>query len=248
MKAKGYKRNPETIEKLYEWIKKIVDSFTLFNVGVQKTGINEIAKNELKESDYYIKLYFEGLKKQINDDLIFSRIIQDYEELKDYLDDKYFSDEIMQKFEQGQLKISDIQDSDIINKWLSMNVRTEILSYLKEKINSIKETEPQETGKKSIHKGLTHKRQVLILYYLGFIDNIPLDSDQKKGKLISRIVDKSEKNTKDQFTYWNINSDHSPIKKNNLQFVYNLFTELELHEIASRIEKDIQELKKIQKK
>ena len=71
-----------------------------------------------------------------------------------------------------------------------------------DKINNLKIGENPENEKKN---KLSHKQQILVLFYLGFFDlpKIKELSNQKKAKIISAIINKDEKNTSDYIRYYN---------------------------------------------
>ncbi len=85
----------------------------------------------------------------------------------------------------------------------------------------------------------THKQQILILHYLGILDKYDI-STVKKGLLFSKLLNKNDKNTEDHIRYVSGKIDKNEIKtRNNLEFVYKLFEELELTELAVLVKRDM---------
>jgi len=92
----------------------------------------------------------------------------------------------------------------------------------------------------------THKQQMLILHYLGVIKKINLLTQKKvnQAKLISYLLNRSEKNTKTFIETMNLkmadkDKDVAMTPK-NLEFVYNLFTDIGLIDLANKVQKDLE--------
>ena len=97
----------------------------------------------------------------------------------------------------------------------------------------------QSDKKKHKREETTHKQQILILHYLGILDKYDI-STVKKGLLFSKLLNKNDKNTEDHIRYVSGKIDKNEIKtRNNLEFVYKLFEELELTELAVLVKRDM---------
>lgn len=115
--------------------------------------------------------------------------------------------------------------------------------FLKEHVE-IHETNSVEVENISTVKKSTHKQQILILHYLGFLDKIESlhITQEKKAELLSIILNRGSKNTKTFFTNIKLvmeNEDiHTAKTPKNLDFVENLFIELGLQELAQKVQDD----------
>ena len=116
------------------------------------------------------------------------------------------------------------------------------LSDLKDKMRDEKHIEEFHNKKKK-RKETTHKQQVLILHYLGILDQLK-NPTIKKGILFSALLNMDKKNTEDYIRNVGGKTEKNEIKtRNNLEFVYNLFEELEMTELASQVKIDIDKIK-----
>jgi len=115
---------------------------------------------------------------------------------------------------------------------LEKEVDSLILDY--EKINDLK---PDETDLKKLKEdNLSHKQQILLLFNLGFFDlpKIKELSIQKKGRIISAIINRDEKNASDYIRYFNgknIESKYECKTPTNLKAVNQILKEVGLPEI-----------------
>lgn len=97
--------------------------------------------------------------------------------------------------------------------------------------------------KKKKRKETTHKQQLLILHYLGILDQLK-NTTVNKGILFSVLLNKDKKNTEDYTRYVGGKIEENEIKtRNNLEFVYNLFDQLDMTELAGQVKRDIDKLK-----
>ena len=84
---------------------------------------------------------------------------------------------------------------------------------------------------------------MLILHYIGILDQYNLTTS-KKGSLFSKLLNKNDKNTEDYIRYVSGKVDQNSIKtRKNLKFIYNLFLELEMTDLAEKVKRDIDKLK-----
>ncbi len=100
-------------------------------------------------------------------------------------------------------------------------------------------------GGKNISKkeNTSHKQQILILHYLGILDQHNI-TNVKKGLLFSKLLNKNDKNTENYIRYVDGKIDEKGIKtRNNLVYVYNLFEDLGLNNEAAKAKADIDKLK-----
>jgi ribosomal protein S8 len=90
------------------------------------------------------------------------------------------------------------------------------------------------------------KQQVLILYYLGFLKEIDLDTT-KKSKLISKLLNRHEQNIRACLTYIDsVKVEESDIKtKGNLEVVRNIFEQVGMANAISLIDKDLENIYKL---
>ncbi|MCJ7447161.1 MAG: hypothetical protein MUO72_05695 [Bacteroidales bacterium] len=102
-----------------------------------------------------------------------------------------------------------------------------------------------EQSKREVQKEseTTTKQQVLILYYLGVLKKIDLDTT-KKSKLLSKLINRHEQNIRDCLTYMErMNDEYSEIKtKGNLEAVRSIFEQLGMTKEISLIDKDLKSI------
>ena len=93
---------------------------------------------------------------------------------------------------------------------------------------------------------LSTKQKVLILHYLGLIDSIDLIT-QKKAKILSVLLERSEQDIKSGITYVNARKiEKNDIKtKNNIHTVKKLFEELRISNYNEKIDRDLEKLEKL---
>ena len=115
-----------------------------------------------------------------------------------------------------------------------------LTEWLKERKNQFQKTELKTAP--TIKS--THKQQMLILHYLGFLDKIHvlLPTLEKRAELLTYILNRDIKNTKTYFSLINLflNEKDKDIVKtpNNLDFVEKVFLELGLQEFAQNVKED----------
>jgi hypothetical protein len=101
----------------------------------------------------------------------------------------------------------------------------------------------RKAGKKS--EETPTKQQILLLHYLGIIDNIDLDN-KRKSLLLSKLLNRNNQNVRDYLTYVDTKIDYSDIKtKNNLEAVRKIFEEVGLTNEMELVTKDLEKLYKI---
>jgi hypothetical protein len=116
------------------------------------------------------------------------------------------------------------------------------LRAISDKIRDEKHIEEYHNKKKK-RKETTHKQQILILHYLGILDQLK-NTTVNKGLLFSDLLNMDKKNTEDYIRYVGGKIEENEIKtRNNLEFVYKLFDELEMTELAGQVKRDIDKLK-----
>jgi len=162
--------------------------------------INKIKKFTGKKQDFY-KLSLENIRENLKkyntpeekyNFLITEniKIIECKIKMKQEIDKTYPQEEQINSFFPDLLGIEELEK--------------EVDSLIKDykKINNLKIGENPENEKKN---KLSHKQQILVLFYLGFFDlpKIKELSNQKKAKIISAIINKDEKNTSDYIRYYN---------------------------------------------
>ena len=98
-------------------------------------------------------------------------------------------------------------------------------------------------NKKQKSEETTHKQQILILHYLGILDQFNI-ATVKKGRLFSQLLNRNDKNTEDYIRYVDGKIDGKGNKTiNNLEYVYNLFEDLGFRNEATKVKADIDKLK-----
>ena len=73
------------------------------------------------------------------------------------------------------------------------------------------------------HSETSLKQQILILHYLGILENLETSTNKNKIHLISKLLNRSESKVKTFLTYLGHNSEHNAITPDNLEYVINLF-------------------------
>ncbi|MFV5686633.1 hypothetical protein ACM55I_14445 [Flavobacterium sp. GB2R13] len=97
-------------------------------------------------------------------------------------------------------------------------------------------TSPQKAEKKN--EGLSHKEKMLALYYLG-LDMRKFRNNLQSAKILSKILDLDESNTKDNLTYFD--GINCKVKtETNLKKVLDLFEHKDFKEIHVAITKDLE--------
>jgi len=123
-----------------------------------------------------------------------------------------------------------------------MKKRSSLVSRIMDKAREDRHLEEYHNKKKK-RKETTHKQQILILHYLGILDQLK-NTTVNKGILFSDLLNMDKKNTEDYIRYVGGKIEENEIKtKNNLEFVYNLFDELDMTELAGQVKRDIDKLK-----
>ena len=98
-------------------------------------------------------------------------------------------------------------------------------------------------NKKKKSKETTHKQQILILHYLGILHKY-CKTTVKEGIFFSMLLNRNDKNTEDYIRDVGGKIKGNQIMtENNLEFVYNLFIELEMSELAEEVKIDVDKLK-----
>lgn len=89
------------------------------------------------------------------------------------------------------------------------------------------------------------KQQILILHYLGFLDQIDSETT-KKAILFSRLLNRNEQNIREFITYVNGRKiEESEIKtESNIKAVRKVFEDSEMNEVIELIDKDLAKLEK----
>lgn len=146
---------------------------------------------------------------------------------------------LKKEIDQGGFFVSLDKDDDKIR----LKVVTE-LEYWKNLI----ETEGPDTSK-TTSRVLTHKKVMLLIYYLGLLDKLQSHGMKKEteAKILSDIISFDEKNTKTFIA--NINyisfeaSDDASKSYKNLDFAWKYFNENGLYDIANRVKEDLEKSK-----
>ena len=153
---------------------------------------------------------------------VLKSIIEYKLEIKQEIDETYSAEEQINSIYPVQLGIQELEkEVDLL-----------ILDY--KKINDLKPEEPNL--KKLREENLSHKQQILLLFNLGFFDlpKIKELSIQKKGKIISAIINRDEKNASDYIRYFNgknIESKYECKTPTNILAVNQILKEVGLPEI-----------------
>jgi hypothetical protein len=105
--------------------------------------------------------------------------------------------------------------------------------------------EKKNPAKKKLDKETTTNQQILILHYLGLIDLIQKVDILPKAKIISMILNRSDKNVYDAVRHVAGDVKGSKYKtKTNLLAILPLIEEIGLPKAIEKIKADIAELKK----
>jgi hypothetical protein len=115
---------------------------------------------------------------------------------------------------------------------------------LRKELNELKEEKVnREKAKK---EEITLAQQMLLMYYLGLLNQIDI-SNKAKSFFLSKILNRSMDNIRKILT--SINSPRisdSKIKnEENLEVVLKIFQELKLSEIVDKVEVDLNKVKKV---
>ena len=98
-------------------------------------------------------------------------------------------------------------------------------------------------NKKQKSEEATHKQQILILHYLGILDQFNITT-VKKGRLFSQLLNRNDKNTEDYIRYVGERVEKNNLKSDkNLEYVYDLFEEIGLISQAEKVKRDIDKIK-----
>ena len=116
-------------------------------------------------------------------------------------------------------------------------VMGEYLKFLERQLNTLK-----KGTLKTTESDTTVKKQILILYYLGLTKSFQENISQS-SKLLGVLLNKSPQSIKEALTRINLNPKLSDIKtKENLEFVFDLFTKLKYTEQIKKVKIDIEKL------
>ncbi len=118
------------------------------------------------------------------------------------------------------------------------------IKKLQDEIDELKkELKIKEQNKK---EEITLAQQLLLLHYLGLLNQIDLNT-KAKSDLLSNILNRSKDNIRKNMTY--INSpkiSHSKIKNvENLELVLDIFQRLSMSEEADRVKVDLNKINKV---
>ncbi|MCX6262792.1 MAG: hypothetical protein NTY95_18475 [Bacteroidia bacterium] len=125
----------------------------------------------------------------------------------------------------------------------SQKIENEIVKLRKE----VNELNNELNKRKQVKKDeITLAQQLLLLYYLGLLNEIDLNT-KDKSFLLSKILNRSKDNIKKVITY--INSPKISLSKiknvQNLELVLNIFEALKMPEVADKVKVDINKLNKV---
>lgn len=132
-----------------------------------------------------------------------------------------------------------------------LDYKTERMKNLNELKDVLSDLFPKDLIKKaqnlSSTQPISHKQQILMLHYLGWLWSTPQMTTDNRGKLIGYLLDKNAKNSADYIRYLNGAPDPKHLCKteDNIKLVISVFEELGLEE---PLEKALQDLKALIKK
>ncbi len=212
-----------------------------FNVTIQNNSHRNLKiENEIKaveEYVYNIPVLRSPFKKQPLKTSI-NKIPQVFNLGNTYIDRNIFHDAFCKYLNSEETTIieqyqNDSQESHRL-KQRSANQAIELFKYyewLKTQLST-----PQKIEKKS--EGLSHKEKMLALYYLG-LDMRKFRNNLQSAKILSKILDLDESNTKENLTYFD--GINCKVKTEaNLKKVLELFEHKDFKEIHTVITREIE--------
>jgi hypothetical protein len=93
-------------------------------------------------------------------------------------------------------------------------------------------------SKKQPAKRLTANQQLLILHYLGILDNFKFSTNEKMHALFHLIIDKNKQAVKDFMTY-RFGKDSKAFNQRDLTVVHGILLECGLTEIADKVKLEL---------
>lgn len=126
-------------------------------------------------------------------------------------------------------------------KWELERKKTDLeKKELKEEIKALKD-------KVFRKKETTTKQQLLILYYTGLLDKIPLEDNTQKGVLLGLLLNRCDENFRQFLSSINLGPKDSEMKTpSNLKFVLTHFQSIGLIEAANKVREDLKILGEIE--
>jgi hypothetical protein len=199
-----------------------------------------LIENEIKEIENYVNhipVYTSPFRKETKP-LTTNNSPKVFNFGNTYIDRKIFNESFYDYLNNGKpITIERLyNDNDEMHrlKQNSANQSIEIFKYYE--WLKIQLSNPQKIEKKS--EGLSHKEKMLALYYLG-LDMRKFRNNLQSAKILSKILDLDESNTKDNLTYFD--GINCKVKTEaNLKRVLELFEHKDFKEIHTAITREIE--------